>query len=241
MVPIAATIKALPLRMAQHREQHQLSDDIAHEFIDFVNRQSQAYMDAVGGFAGHKARVGRQVARAQRPVKRENRDGLETVTWASYEVEDRPDVILHRIIRTSDYIADNSPGGSNEQQMVRAILVFMYAYWDEDIRNRWAQARKIDAADIKIDIFGDLRLFRQALLHKRGVMPAEMFKKLRVLGYMVEPEKPMHIDYEQMHDIFVKVKQAVGKMLLTDLGALETAPFKIDELRDFAVQRARRK
>lgn len=227
--------------MAQHHAQHQLSDDIAHEFIDFVNRQSQAYMDAVGGFAGHTARVGRQVARAQRPVKKENRDGLETVTWASYEIEDKPDIILHRIIRTSDYIADNSPGGSNEQQMVRAILVFMYAYWDEDIRHRWAGARKIDPADIKIDIFGDLRLFRHALLHKKGVMPAATFKKLKVLGHIVGPDKPMHIDYEQMHDIFVKVKQAVGKMLLTELGALENAPFKIEELRDFAVQRGRRK
>ncbi|MES2686253.1 MAG: hypothetical protein V4706_05480 [Pseudomonadota bacterium] len=226
--------------MAQHRAHHQLCEDIAQEFIDFVNRQSQAYMDAVGGFAGHKARVERQVARAQRPVKRESRDGLETVTWASYEVEDKPDVILHRIIRTTEYLADNSPGGSNEQQMVRAILVFMYAYWDEDIRHRWAAAKKMDATDIKIDIFGDLRLFRQALLHKKGVMPEEIFKKLKVLGYMVESGKAMHIDYEHMHDIFVKVKQAVGEMLLTDLDALESAPFKIEELRDFAVQRGQR-
>ena len=38
-------------------------DDVIREYIDFVNEQVGTYMDALAGFAGHYARVQRQVHR----------------------------------------------------------------------------------------------------------------------------------------------------------------------------------
>src|SRR3972149_3729881 len=45
------------------------ADDIVREYIDFVNQQVGVYMDAIAGFAGHHARVERQVCRVMRKTK----------------------------------------------------------------------------------------------------------------------------------------------------------------------------
>ena len=57
-------------------------DDVIREYIDFVNQQVGAYMDALAGFAGRYARVERQVHRVNRPVKSEiDRTGKQVVVW----------------------------------------------------------------------------------------------------------------------------------------------------------------
>jgi hypothetical protein len=102
-------------------------DDVIREYIDFVNRQVGVYMDALAGFAGHRARVERQVHRVSRAVSSHmDNTGQLVVVRASYEDPTQPDVIHNRIIRASDYIAANSEGGSNEQQHSQAVLVFLF-------------------------------------------------------------------------------------------------------------------
>jgi len=117
-------------------------DDVVKQYIDFVNQQVGAYMGALAGFAGHYARVERQVHRVNRPVRAEIDDaGRQVVVWASYEDPTKPNVIHNRIIRVEDYLAVNAPGGSNEQQHARAIVVFLFTYWEAEIRPRLAKAR----------------------------------------------------------------------------------------------------
>jgi hypothetical protein len=58
-------------------------DDVVRQYIDFVNQQVGAYMDALAGFAGHYARVERQVHRVNRPV----RCGVETMGMCRCETD----------------------------------------------------------------------------------------------------------------------------------------------------------
>ena len=101
-------------------------DDIIREYIDFVNKQVGAYMDALAGFAGHHVRIERQVHRINKAVNsRIDEKGQHVVMRASYEDPTKPDVIHNRIIRASDYIEANSEGGSNAQQHSQAVLIFI--------------------------------------------------------------------------------------------------------------------
>jgi len=104
-------------------------ENIIHEYIDFINRQVGVYMDALAGFAGHHTRVERQVYRVNQPVSsRFDNSGKRVVVYASYEDPTQPDIIHNCIIRAADYIAANSEGGLNEQQLSQAVLIFLFTY-----------------------------------------------------------------------------------------------------------------
>jgi len=214
-------------------------DDVIREYIDFVNRQVGVYMDALAGFAGHRTRVERQVHRISRAIKSSiDNTGQRVVVYASYEDPTKPDVIHNRIIRASDYIAANSEGGSNEQQHSQAVLVFLFAYWDEEIRPRLATLKSVDLQEIKSDIMGDLRLLRHDILHNKGILRPEYHKRLKKLGDMFVVDQPIHISYENMHRIFVLIKQDCVRMLFEWLG-VKNAPIQPEDIVDSAIQKRR--
>jgi len=215
-------------------------DDVIREYIDFVNQQVGAYMDALAGFAGHYVRVERQVHRVNRPVRSEiDSAGEQVVVWASYEDPTKPDVIHNRIIRAQDYLAANAEGGSNEQQHAKAIVVFLFTYWEDEIRPRLATAKGVTVHKIQCDAMGDLRILRNVILHAKSIMRSDKHAELRKLGELFSVDQPIHLSYESMQKIFVVVKQDCGRLLLEWLGVKE-APIQPEEIVDIAIQKSRR-
>ncbi len=211
--------------------------EVIREYIDFVNRQVGVYMDALAGFAGHCTRIERQVYRVNRQVHSSIDDhGERIVVWASYEDPTQPDVIHNRIIRAPDYIAANRPGGSNEEQHSHAILIFLYTYWENEIRPRLAASRNVKEREIRSDIMGDLRLLRNAILHARGSISSKDHKSLKKLRDMIIAEQPIHIPYLNMHRIFILIKQDLARML-SEWGGLGDWPIQPEEIVSVAVQR----
>jgi len=211
-------------------------ENIIRGYIDFVNRQVGVYMDALAGFAGHHTRIERQIHRVNRPVSSHiDNTGQRVVVWASYEDSTQPGIIHNRIIRAKDYIAANSEGGSNEQQHSQAILVFLFAYWEEEIRPRLASLRNVEPEEIRSDIMGDLRILRNVILHAKGIMRSEEYKKLKKLTKMFTIDQPVHIPYENMHGIFVLIKQDCARMLY-ELWGVKDPLIKPCEIKDIAIQ-----
>ena len=214
---------------------NETAENIIREYIDFVNRQVGVYMDALAGFAGHRTRVERQIHRVNKPVSSRIDDKKQrVVVWASYEDPTQPDVIHNRIIRASDYIAANSEGGSNEQQHSQAVLVFLFTYWEDEIRPRLAGLRKVKPEEIRSDIMGDLRILRNVILHAKGIMRAEKHKELKKLADMFTIDQPIHISYINMHRIFVFIKQDCAKILF-ELWGIKDAAIQPGEIKDIAI------
>ena len=212
-------------------------DDVIREYIDFVNRQVGVYMDALAGFAGHHSRVERQVHRISRPVNsRIDNTGQHAVVWASYEDPIKPDVIHNRIIRAVDYIAANSEGGSNAQQHSQAVLVFIFTYWEEEIRPRLAMLKNVELREIRSDIMGDLRILRNVILHAKGIIRPDKHRELKKLSDMFTVDQPVHISYESMHKIFILIKQDCARMLFEWLG-VKDAPTQPEDIVDLAIQK----
>jgi hypothetical protein len=213
-------------------------DDIIREYIDFVNEQVGVYMDALAGFAGHKVRIERQVHRISKASGiKIDECGKKVVMRASYEDPTQPDVIHSRIIRANDYIEKNSEGGSNEQQHVQAILVFIFTYWEDEIRPRLATSKGVEPNEIRSDIMGDLRILRNAILHSKGIIRHDKHKSLKLLKEMFKADKRIFVPYENVQKIFVLIKQDCARMLLNWLGARDNAPFKIEDIKDIAIQK----
>lgn len=173
-------------------------DDVIREYIDFINEQVGTYMDSLAGFAGHCSNVQRQVHRISRPAGKVKENGESVVVCTSYEDPAKPDIILNRIIPSDRYLEANAPGGSNEQNHARAMVVFLFAFWENEIRPRLAEAKGVPVEEIRSDIMGDMRILRHAVLHAKGTVRAEEHRRLKVLSSMFLPETPIHISYEDM-------------------------------------------
>ena len=126
-------------------------------------------MDAIAGFYRNKTRIELQTARVQRRYRRgKDADEANIVVGVSLEDPNSPDVIHNRISRAKDYIADNSEGGYNERQHARAIIVFMFSYWDEEMARLALAKELVSANEIRVDAMGDLRLFITRAYITRG-------------------------------------------------------------------------
>lgn len=212
-------------------------DDIIREYIDFVNKQVSVYMDAMSGFAGNKVRIERQVHRISKATGIQYDECANKVVMrTSYEDPSQPDVIHQRILRVKDHISDNAPGGSNEQQHSQAVLIFIFAYWEAEIRPRLSKAQDVDVNEINSDIMGDLRLLRNVILHSKGVIKSE-YKSLKLIKDMFTPNERITMTYNDMHKIFVLIKQDCAKLLFEWLGVPNGAPVKPEDLKDIAIQR----
>jgi hypothetical protein len=212
--------------------------DALREFIDFINRQVGVYMDAMAGFAGNKVRMELQTARIRRrSAPQIQSDGSSIVASSSLEDPSRPDVILSRIYRAQDYVADNSEGGFNEQQHTRAIIVFIFAYWDEEIRPRLPRAKSFSSPnDIRVDSLGDLRLLRRAIIHNKGILSTKSHEKMKVMQDMFTPNAEISIPRDNMHRLFVGIKQGIGQRIVDHIGARPGAP-DVGQIKDVSIKR----
>jgi hypothetical protein len=197
-------------------------------FIDFVNRQVGVYCDCLASFRGNKVRIERQVPRALHPVGRRVESGRPVIVHASVEDPKSPDVIHHRIVRADEFISANSEAGFNEQQLCWSIIVFIYAYWDEEIRLQIAKVRGVATGDVVLDELGDLRILRRSIVHNGGSVSTAEYSKLKLMTSLCRPGEKIALTHDQMHHVFVYVKQAVGRLILEYTGQLPGAPDPTD-------------
>jgi len=216
-------------------------DDVVKEFIDFVNLQVGVYMNSIAGFSGAKMQMERQVARVLRAQSRKkDARGDQVITHQSFEDPQRPDVVHSRIVTAENFIKENSPGGINQRQLSYSVIVFIYTYWEDEIRPRLATAAGENKKSVTSDIMGDLRCIRNSILHTKGVFTPEWHGKLVVLKDCFAVDEQIEISYELMHQIFVKIKQGCAKLIFEWLGVDPEGRFDIDQLKGFAIQKGRK-
>lgn len=210
--------------------------DVCHEFIDLVNQHVGVYVDSCAGFAGNKVRVERQVARILRNQSRkpDPKEGT-VVVMASFEDQRFPDAIHHRIIAASDFVDANAQNGMNATHQGYSVIVFLYAAWENTVRPRLAAARSLKPSGIRCDVMGDLRLFRNAILHSRGYLEASEHSKLKVLQQVVEANTELSLHYDQMHQIFALIKGGIAELFCRELNI--PSPPGDSPITGFAIQR----
>lgn len=182
------------------------TDQVIRQYIDFVNNQVGVYMDALAGFAGHYARTEISMQRILKKEKlRPNDESHPVLVYTQYEDPSQQKFIHNRIIRAKDYISNNSPGGFNEQQHSHAVIVFLFTYWEDEIRPRLANLKNCGLNEIKSEIMGDLRIVRNVILHSKGIIRNDKFNELKKLKDMFIVNEPVHVSYVGMHHIFVLI------------------------------------
>jgi len=220
----------------QLEEEHR----ILREFIDFVNRQVGVYSDSLSGFYGNKIRIERQIARITFPESKKVEDGRTVMMMTSVEDPSQPDVIHYRTIRAADFVSENEEAGLNERQICWSIIVFTFSFWDEEIRPRLASVRGVKPNSISIDALGDLRVLRKNIIHNSGVLPASEHSKLKCMQELSNPDQVLSFSHDQMHKVFVLLKNAIARILTEHALHLPGAPDP-DDIVGVAIQQKRRR
>jgi len=85
---------------------------------------------------------------------------------------------------------------------------------------------------------GDLRILRNVIIHAKGILRPDKHKYLKKLRDMFVVDQPVHISYENMHRIFILIKQDCARMLFEWLG-VEDGATKPEDIVDIAIQKRR--
>lgn len=214
--------------------------DLCRDFIDLTNAHVGAYVDACAGFAENSVRVERQVAKIIREQRQKSptNDGT-VIVFATFEDPEHPDAIHHRIIAAADFISANGQAGSNAQLHAASAIIFMFAKWDEVIRPKLAAAKGVAVNELVLDIMGDLRLIRHAILHNDGALSVASHSKMKRLAALI-PAGQLNLSNAVMHVIFAQVKAGFAELMCRQLGLpfTDTGP---DAIKEISVQRTMRR
>ncbi len=92
---------------------------------------------------------------------------------------------------------------------------------------------------ITSDIMGDLRIMRNAILHEKAILKLDKYKNIRKIKELVKVEEELHLPYENMHQLFVLIKQDLARMLMEHFGAND-GTVSPEEIVSVAVQKVRK-
>lgn len=70
--------------------------------------------------------------------------------------------------------ARNSAGGENFRLIGHVCLVTLFHYWEDRYRPLFAEALTVKKNEIQVPLFGDIRRYRQAIIHNHGEATAEL-------------------------------------------------------------------
>jgi hypothetical protein len=211
-------------------------DGAIQDFINFVDRQRGMFIDSLAGFSGNRREIERQIYREQRRVSAApGADGIPRIMYISVEDPSKPDILIQRIIRVAEYLELNAEAGGNEQQQAQTIMVFIYTFWELETRPKLARIAGCSPDEIKVDIMGDLRRLRHAILHHKGIVSADVFKKLLRLQEIIEPDKPVHFSVDSMKKIFINIHQGLAQLLFEHQGITD-AKEKAEDIVGLAIQ-----
>ena len=127
-------------------------------------------------------------------------------------------------------------GVQTKQQHAKAIVVFLFTYWEDEIRPRLATAKGVAEHEIRCDAMGDLRILRNVILHAKSILRSDKHAELKKLGELFLVDQPIRLSYQSMQKIFVIVKQDCGKLLFDWLG-VKDAPIQTEDIIDIAIQK----
>jgi hypothetical protein len=93
-----------------------------------------------------------------------------------------------------------APEGPFADTLAKAILVSLYAEWDEYYRPKYAKSIGIERNAVRSNLMGDLRLIRNCIVHAQSVITNE-HKRCIVMPW---PKQPGHlkITFKMMTEFF---------------------------------------
>lgn len=102
-------------------------------------------------------------------------------------------------IKTKDALIGLEKNGPFSQLVAFGMITWIFAMWEEEYRKKIADELNVQKNDILCDIMGDLRFFRNWIVHNNGIANKDV-KKLISLNWLKEGD-PIIITTNEMGNI----------------------------------------
>lgn len=119
--------------------------------------------------------------------------------------------VLHRT--TQGRLRDrNNPGGLNHKILSDSVIENIYSIWNDEYRPHLARLIEIEIKELSSEIFGDIRLIRNSIVHHGGIAKKEV-EKCKVINFFKEGDKITFTD-RRMEDVFFHIFEDIDRICL---------------------------
>jgi len=186
------------------------------EYVIRVNRYFGVYMDAIWGFnLVHKQAEQAEAIRLKNnpqnnsymSFRPDNFDPNGPKKLSHEEMEDRS----INMSTTHEVIQRNLLGGQNTLTTKQMVISSIFDIWDKPYREEIADFLSFESEnDLKIPVLGDLRIFRNSIVHKDGRASSKV-RNLEVYKWFSPDE---YIDFT--HDQMLEIKKYFNRQFEID-------------------------
>lgn len=167
---------------------------IRKELLNFIAEVNGVFYDAQEAFQLHLVELQKQLKDLEKRRNEEDKfERWEEGVW--YEL-------------TKLLIDNNLPQGSNLRFVGNYCIVTLFQFWEENIRPRIAQVFGVELNEINHPLFGDIRNFRNAIIHNHGFATSDVERNEIFNWYKREDLINMR------KDNYTKISQAITRAII---------------------------
>jgi hypothetical protein len=179
------------------------------ELVDRIDQIYGLYLDATMGFDSNVKTA--ELAQANTAATDDS-----SFFMGRGPPTDPQNVLLHTTTQ-GEFKKRNRPDGSNYIRLAQVLIIFIYELWETEYRARLAAAAGLaDMNDLKIPLFGDLRIIRHAILHQRGTLDEVAARRLESLR--ASPGQDVAINRERVANLVRGIKATLDQFVESKTG-----------------------
>jgi hypothetical protein len=92
--------------------------------------------------------------------------------------------------------------GPVEHRIGQQWIVYVFTAWEHEYRPRIAKAHGVEAGDLKVPLFGDIRLLRNDVVHHHGIATSDNSGKCELLGHWVTVDEAINVTPERLAEFW---------------------------------------
>jgi hypothetical protein len=181
------------------------------EFVSFVDSTQGLYLDMRRGFGAIVFDFDRVRADyiKQHPEVTPAQLDIQTMTYSVGNLGEPGSYALHECTQ-AEWRQRNTAFGDNPIRAGNMCLVHLFQFWNDYYRARIAAAIGVDTNDLKVDIFGDLRLLRHSIIHHRAIALPDVARCKKV--HWFKPGDTIAMTRAQFLELVVFIKEALNAL-----------------------------
>ncbi len=120
--------------------------------------------------------------------------------------------LAHSQMKMPVIVAHSEKNGAFTDILAKALIVLMYAEWDEMFRHNMARELDVKAGVLKSDLMGDLRHVRHWVVHNKSRVDAK-YKSMKILTWPLAEGEVLNISEEMLANLMDHIN---GMMVRVD-------------------------
>lgn len=178
------------------------------EYANKVDQIYGLYLDATKGFTHNVEFINRIQKDSTNRNPKLTIEYLDTVPFA-YGIGHPADVnmVLQHETTQGNYKKRNGDNGANVIVLGHLCIVQLYSYWEDNYRSKIAESMNVKKTELSSDIFGDIRHYRNSIIHHSGIALKEI-KKCKLLKWFNEGDQIV-LNKNHIQDVIFHVKNEI--------------------------------